>query len=107
MKALHAVRPRREAARQVARRAFVAALVAFAIRGGHLYLNLGVFQVADQEGEVLGILAHEIGHIVGRHGAKQIVKQQWASIAMTTAIGGYPNYYAGTWRRTCSASWVS
>lgn len=67
---------------------------AFAIPGGHIYLNLGVFQIADQEGELLGILAHEVGHIVGRHSAKQIVKEQWASIALTTAIGAYPNYYA-------------
>lgn len=67
---------------------------AFAIPGGHIYLNLGVFQVADQEGELLGILAHEVGHIVGRHSAKQIVKEQWVSIAMTAAIGAYPNYHA-------------
>lgn len=67
---------------------------AFAIPGGHIYLNLGVFQVADKEGELLGILAHEIGHIVGRHSAKQIVKEQWASIAMAAAMGAYPNYYA-------------
>lgn len=67
---------------------------AFAIPGGHIYLNLGVFQVADQEGELLGILAHEVGHIVGRHSAKQIVKQQWAQVALTAAIGAYPNYYA-------------
>lgn len=67
---------------------------AFAIPGGHIYLNLGVLQLAGDEGELLGILAHEIGHIVGRHGAKQVMKQQWASIAMTTAMGAYPNYYA-------------
>ncbi|MBI2187002.1 MAG: M48 family metalloprotease [Acidobacteria bacterium] len=67
---------------------------AFAIPGGHIYLNLGVLQVADEEGELLGILAHEIGHIVGRHSAKQIVKQQWASILMTTARGAYYNPYA-------------
>lgn len=67
---------------------------AFALPGGHIYLNLGVLQVADQEAELLGIVAHEVGHVVGRHGAKQMVKQQWASIALATGIGAYPNYYA-------------
>lgn len=67
---------------------------AFAIPGGHIYLNLGTMQVADDEAELLGILAHEVGHVVARHSAKQIVKEQWASIALTTAIGAYPNYYA-------------
>lgn len=67
---------------------------AFAIPGGHVYVNLGDLQVADHEAELLAIMAHEVGHIVGRHGAQQIVKQQWASLALSTAIGAYPNYYA-------------
>jgi len=67
---------------------------AFAIPGGHIYINLGVLQVAENEVEILGILSHEIGHVVGRHGAKQIIRQQWASIALTSAIQRYPNYYA-------------
>lgn len=67
---------------------------AFAIPGGHIYVNLGVIQIAEDEGELLGILAHEIGHIVARHGAKQIVKQQWVSITITSAMAAYPNYYA-------------
>jgi predicted Zn-dependent protease len=67
---------------------------AFAIPGGHIYMNLGVFQVAEQEAEFLGIMAHEIGHIVERHSAKQIVRQQWAGVAFNAALGAYPNYYA-------------
>lgn len=66
---------------------------AFAIPGGHIYLNLGLFQVAENEAEVLGILGHEIGHVVARHGAKQIIRQQWASIAFGSALYAYPNYY--------------
>lgn len=67
---------------------------AFAIPGGHIYLNLGLFQIANHEAEVLGVLAHEIGHVVGRHGAEQIVKQQWAALALTGAAYGHRNYYA-------------
>jgi predicted Zn-dependent protease len=67
---------------------------AFAIPGGHVYINLGIFQVADHEAELLGIVAHEVGHIVGRHSAKQIIQQQWASIGLAAGIGAYPNYYA-------------
>jgi predicted Zn-dependent protease len=67
---------------------------AFAIPGGHIYMNLGLFQVADNEAEVLGILGHEIGHVVARHGAEQVMKQQWVSIAFGSAMYAYPNYYA-------------
>jgi predicted Zn-dependent protease len=67
---------------------------AFAIPGGHVYLNLGLLQVAEHEAEMLGIVGHEIGHVVARHGAKQIVRQQWASIAFSAGLRAYPNYYA-------------
>lgn len=67
---------------------------AFAVPGGHIYINLGIFQAAENEAEFLSIVAHEIAHIVARHSAERIMQQQWASIAQRAAIGAYPNYYA-------------
>ena len=44
---------------------------AFAVLGGFLYIYSGLLMMAEDEAEVAGVLAHEIGHIVGRHSANQ------------------------------------
>ena len=43
-------------------------LNAFALPGGYLYVNRGVLESAKNEGEVAGVLAHEIAHVALRHG---------------------------------------
>lgn len=40
---------------------------AFATSGGFVYINSGLVRAAENEAELAGVLAHEIGHIVGRH----------------------------------------
>jgi len=51
------------------------AVNAFGIGGGRIYVNAGLIAVADNEGELAAVLAHEIGHQVRRHVAKQISRQ--------------------------------
>jgi predicted Zn-dependent protease len=41
---------------------------AFALPGGFLYVNRGLFEAADNEAEVAGVIAHEIAHVAARHG---------------------------------------
>ena len=48
---------------------------AFAIPGGYCYVNLGLIQLAETESELAGVMAHEIGHVVGKHGMEQVSKQ--------------------------------
>ena len=40
---------------------------AFAIPGGHIYVYTGLLLAAENEAQVAGVLAHEIGHLVARH----------------------------------------
>lgn len=40
---------------------------AFATSGGFVYVHSGLIRAADNEAELAGVLAHEVGHIVGRH----------------------------------------
>ena len=49
----------------------VSDLNAFALPGGPMYINRGMLQAAKNEGEVAGVLAHEISHVAlaSRHGA--------------------------------------
>ncbi len=48
---------------------------AFALPGGPMYLNRGMIEAARSEGEMAGVMAHEIAHIALRHGTSQATKQ--------------------------------
>jgi len=50
---------------------------AFALPGGYIYITTGLMAYLNSEGELAGVLGHEIGHVTARHG----VKQQSAGIA--------------------------
>jgi hypothetical protein len=47
---------------------------AFALPGGPMYLNRGMIEAANSEGEVAGVMAHEISHVALRHGTAQATK---------------------------------
>ena len=40
---------------------------AFATKSGHIFVNTGIFLMADHPEEVLGVLLHELGHVAGDH----------------------------------------
>jgi predicted Zn-dependent protease len=49
---------------------------AFALPGGPMFLNRGMIEAAKSEGEVAGVMAHEISHVALRHGTAQATKGQ-------------------------------
>ena len=55
---------------------------AFALPGGFLYVNTGVIQHADEESQLAGVIAHEIGHVAARHWASMMTKQTLLQFAM-------------------------
>jgi hypothetical protein len=55
---------------------------AFALPGGPVFVNLGTIQAADSEGELAGVMAHEISHIVLRHATSNASKEQMAQIPL-------------------------
>src|SRR5258706_1571185 len=67
---------------------------AFALPGGPMFVHTGLLKAAANEGEVAGVLAHEMSHVALRHGAAQIGKQQtWGTLfevlgAVTGGSGG-------------------
>lgn len=63
---------------------------AFAIPGGYLYVNRGLISTAENESELAGVMGHEIGHVVGRHGAKQVSKQHGLEIISALILGESP-----------------
>ena len=62
---------------------------AFALPGGPMYINRGMIQAARVEGEVAGVMAHELSHVILRHGTAGATKQQPFQIgAIAGAIAG-------------------
>lgn len=49
---------------------------AFALPGGQVFITDALFNRLERESELAGVLGHEIGHVVGRHGAEHLAKQQ-------------------------------
>ncbi len=48
---------------------------AFALPGGPMYVNRGMIEKARNEGEMAGVMAHEIGHVALRHATAQATEQ--------------------------------
>lgn len=64
---------------------------AFALPGGYVFVNSGAIDAARNEGELAGVLAHEISHVVLRHGTNQASKVYVAKSAtrlIDAALGG-------------------
>jgi len=60
---------------------------AFALPGGPVFVNLGTIQAADNEAQLAGVMAHEISHVVQRHGTRAASKQMGAQLPLAI-LGG-------------------
>src|SRR3954471_3245151 len=58
---------------------------AFALPGGPMFLNRGMIEAAHDEGEIAGVMAHEMSHVTLRHGTAQATKGEKLQIG---AIAG-------------------
>lgn len=64
-------------------------LNAFALPGGYVYITRMIVALANDEAEVAGVIAHEIGHVTARHGAQRETQGIFAGIGSVIAgIGG-------------------
>src|SRR3954447_15224379 len=67
---------------------------AFALPGGPMFVNRGMIEAAHTEGEVAGVMAHEMSHVVLRHGTAQASKAtkyemgQIAGAVLGAIVGG-------------------
>ena len=53
---------------------------AVSLPGGYVYVNKGLVEKVDNDDELAGVLAHEVGHIVARHSIKKLQALQGYSI---------------------------
>src|SRR5262245_37823361 len=74
---------------------------AFALPGGPMFVHRGMFDAAAGEGEVVGVVAHELSHVLLRHGTANATKAEnpWLQLGQVAgqlggamvggAMGGY------------------
>ncbi len=64
---------------------------AFALPGGPMFVNRGMIEAANSEAEVAGVMAHELSHVLLRHGTANVTKAQnpWLQLGQLAGmIGG-------------------
>src|SRR5262245_60677916 len=55
---------------------------AFALPGGPVYVHRGAIEAADNEAQLAGVIGHEIGHVILRHGTNQATKAEFGQGAL-------------------------
>ncbi len=66
---------------------------AFALPGGPIFVFSGLMKAVNSEGELAGVLAHEMSHVILRHGTHQVSKQTLIQVPAGVAgavVGGGP-----------------
>jgi Zn-dependent protease with chaperone function len=77
---------------------------AFALPGGFVFIERGILESRDGESQLAGVIAHEMSHVVARHGHKLMTKStiasivyqaaQIAAVILTGGAAGIGTYYA-------------
>ncbi len=62
---------------------------AFALPGGYLFINRGLIEQADDSFEVAGVLAHEIEHVMLRHGMHNMARQAGTMLLLRAFVGDF------------------
>jgi beta-barrel assembly-enhancing protease len=60
---------------------------AFALPGGPMFIQTGLFSVLDNEAQLAGVMAHEMSHVILRHGTHQATKAKGIGIVASLAQG--------------------
>ncbi len=60
---------------------------AFALPGGYIVVFTGLMKKAESPEEVAGVLAHELNHVLQRHGLERIVKQLGFVAVVSIVLG--------------------
>jgi Zn-dependent protease with chaperone function len=63
---------------------------AFALPGGPMFVHRGMFEAAASEAEVVGVMAHELSHVLLRHGTANASKAQnpWLQLGQIAGVVG-------------------
>ena len=82
---------------------------AFALPGGQVFITMGLLKNLTSEAQLAGVLAHEVGHVVGRHSAEQVAKSQLTQgLSGAAAIASYdPDHPGSSVARAAAAAMIA
>lgn len=63
-----------------------AAVNAFALPGGYVYVTRGLLTHLNSEAELAAVIGHEIGHVTARHSVSQMSKAQLLSVGLVVGM---------------------
>lgn len=69
---------------------------AFALPGGPMFINTGLLQAVDNEGQLAGVMGHEMSHVILRHGTNQASKSQLIQLPAMLAGAASRNSMLGS-----------
>src|SRR5258705_1073402 len=69
---------------------------AFALPGGYVFVNRGAIEAADNEAQLAAVMAHELSHVILRHGTAQASKAQLMQGAAGIFGGNFRGSASGT-----------
>jgi predicted Zn-dependent protease len=62
---------------------------AFALPGGQVFITAALFRDLKTEGQLAGVLGHEVGHVIARHSNKRMAKEQlFQGLAAAGGVAG-------------------
>ena len=65
---------------------------AFAIPGGHIYVNAGIVAAAETQDQLASVVAHEVAHGAARHSTERMVKAHGLSLVAGLVLGDDPGF---------------
>ena len=68
---------------------------AFALPGGQIFITQALFERLPSDDHVAGVIGHEIGHVIARHGAQQMAKQRLTQGLTGAAVMASGDYRMG------------
>ncbi len=68
---------------------------AFALPGGQVFITRALYEQLDTDGQLAGVLGHEIGHVVARHGAEHMAKEKLTQGLAQAAVVASGDHGAG------------
>ena len=75
---------------------------AFALPGGQVFITAALFNKLETEDQLAGVLGHEVGHVVARHGAERIAKEE-----LTQGLTGAAVVASGDYRTAQAAQMIA
>lgn len=81
---------------------------AFALPGGQIFITEGLLSKLQTEAQLAGVLGHEVGHVIERHSAQQMAKDQFGQILVgAVATGAADPYSQNAFNPTMIAAFVN